>query len=113
MKKLAAFIVAGLLLTTVLDPVLIAHAQSTVTVVGSAPIPGNCVQWFSTTQIQDPGITCNGGASASPGGSNGQVQYNNSGTFGGLTNTQLTADINIATSSLSGAVPACQNKSIS
>ena len=38
--------------------------------------------------------------------SSGQIQYNNSGAFGGLTNTQLTADINAFSSSLSGAVPA-------
>lgn len=44
--------------------------------------------------------------SASPGGSSGQVQYNNAGAFGGLTNTQLTADINAFSSTLSGAAPA-------
>jgi hypothetical protein len=41
-----------------------------------------------------------------PGGSNGQVQYNNSGSFGGYTATQLTALLNVFTSSLSGVVPA-------
>ena len=46
------------------------------------------------------------GGGGSPGGSNGQVQYNNSGAFGGLTNVQLTADINAFTTSLSGAAPA-------
>ena len=46
------------------------------------------------------------GGSGSPGGSNGQVQYNNSGAFGGLTNVQLNADINAFTTSLSGAAPA-------
>jgi hypothetical protein len=50
-----------------------------------------------------------GGGGGSPGGINGQVQYNNSGSFGGLTNAQLTADINVATASLSGAVPAWPN----
>ena len=40
-----------------------------------------------------------------PGGLNGQVQFNNAGVFGGLTNTQLTALINPFTSILSGAVP--------
>jgi len=47
-----------------------------------------------------------GGGGGSPGGSSGQVQYNNAGAFGGLTNTQLTALINPFTSALSGAVPA-------
>lgn len=41
-----------------------------------------------------------------PGGSSGQVQYNNSGVFGGLTSAQLTSDINNFTSSLPGAAPA-------
>jgi hypothetical protein len=40
-----------------------------------------------------------------PGGVSGNVQFNNAGTFGGLTNTQLTADINTFTAGLSGAVP--------
>jgi hypothetical protein len=82
-----------------------ARAQSPVSVIGPVT-PGNCVSWFSTTQLKDPGYTCNNGSAASPGGSNGQVQYNNAGNFGGLTNTQLTALINTATASLSGAVPA-------
>jgi len=43
---------------------------------------------------------------ANPGGSPGQVQFNNTGVFGGLTNTQLTALVNSFSSSLSGSVPA-------
>lgn len=46
------------------------------------------------------------GGSGSPGGSNGQIQYNNAGAFGGLTDTQLTTHINTFTSLLSGAAPA-------
>src|SRR5580693_8377971 len=94
--------VVFLLLTTAV------YAQQPVTVIGPVT-PGNCVQWFSTSQLKDPGITCNGGTSTSPGGSNLQVQYNNAGTFGGYTNTQLTALINAATASLSGALPAWPN----
>src|SRR6185437_10095173 len=41
-----------------------------------------------------------------PGGTNGQVQYNNAGGFGGYTNTQLTALINTFTATLPGSVPA-------
>jgi hypothetical protein len=41
-----------------------------------------------------------------PGGTNGQVQYNNGGVFGGLTDPALTARIQPFTSGLSGAVPA-------
>jgi hypothetical protein len=59
---------------------------------------GNTVK-FTGAQVQAL-------AGATPGGSSGNVQYNNGGTFGGLTNTQLTADINPFSSSLSGAVPA-------
>jgi len=40
------------------------------------------------------------------GGTNGQVQVNNAGALGGLTNTQLTADINTFTPTLPGTVPA-------
>jgi hypothetical protein len=56
-----------------------------VTVIGPAPIPGDCVKFFSTTQIQDALTTCNSGAASNPGGSSGQIQYNNSGAFGGFT----------------------------
>jgi hypothetical protein len=47
-----------------------------------------------------------GGSGGTPGGSSGQVQYNNGGAFGGLTNAALTADIATFTASLSGAAPA-------
>ena len=52
-----------------------------------------------------PGPVANSALTGVPGGSPGQVQYNNTGVFGGLTNTQLTADINTFTSTLSGATP--------
>lgn len=45
-------------------------------------------------------------ALTAPGGTNGQVQANNAGAFGGLTNTQLTALVNDFTSLLPGSVPA-------
>ena len=51
-------------------------------------------------------LATGGGGGGIPGGSNLQVQYNNVGAFGGYTNTQLTALINPATSSLTGALPA-------
>jgi len=49
---------------------------------------------------------CAGISATSPGGSSGNIQYNNGGAFGGLTDTQLTTHINAFSSSLSGAVPA-------
>ena len=68
-----------------------ARAQSTVTVIG--PItPGDCAVFNSTTVIKDSGSTgCTGGGGGSPGGSNGQVQFNNAGSFGGLSNVQPSA----------------------
>jgi hypothetical protein len=45
-----------------------------------------------------------------PGGTNGQVQTNNgAGGLAGITNTQLTADINNVTASLPGLIPAFPN----
>lgn len=40
-----------------------------------------------------------------PGGSNNEIQFNNFGIFGGLTDAQLTARIALFTNLLSGAVP--------
>jgi hypothetical protein len=40
-----------------------------------------------------------------PGGVNGDVQFNFNGTFGGLTDIQLTSRIALFTAALSGAVP--------
>jgi hypothetical protein len=48
----------------------------------------------------------NGGGGGSPGGGSGQIQFNNSGAFGGLTDVQVTARIQSFTGSLSGAAPA-------
>lgn len=45
------------------------------------------------------------GVLGAPGGVNGNVQYNANGAFGGLTNAQLTALINVFSGTLSGAVP--------
>jgi hypothetical protein len=47
-----------------------------------------------------------GGSPTPPGGSNLQIQYNNSGSFGGLTDVQVTARIQTFSTTLSGAVPA-------
>lgn len=46
------------------------------------------------------------GVLGAPGGASGNIQYNANGAFGGLTNTQVTALINLFTATLSGAVPA-------
>lgn len=44
---------------------------------------GNCTKWVGVGLIADAGGGC--GGSGSPGGSNTQVQYNNAGSFGGIT----------------------------
>jgi hypothetical protein len=46
-----------------------------------------------------------GGGGGTPGGLNGNVQFNNTGAFGGYTDTQLTTHINIFSAVLAGAVP--------
>lgn len=60
------------------------NASGGVAAVNGSPIVGNCLKW-SSTGVQDAGSTCGGGGSGSPGGTSGQVQYNNSGAFGGFT----------------------------
>ena len=47
-----------------------------------------------------------GGGGGSPGGSNGDIQYNNAGAFGGLTDAQVTARLGVFTSGAKGLVPA-------
>ncbi len=54
-------------------------------------------------------LLADGGAPFAPGGSSGQVQINQAGVFGGITNTALTALINPATAALSGALPSWPN----
>jgi hypothetical protein len=49
----------------------------------SAPTNGNCAQWGANGQLGEAAAAC--GAGGAPGGSSGQIQYNNAGAFGGLT----------------------------
>jgi hypothetical protein len=48
------------------------------------PTAGHCAAWLSATLIGDSGTACGSGGSGTPGGSSGQIQYNNAGAFGGL-----------------------------
>ncbi len=68
--------------------------------------PANTLCGNATGASALPKPTSNSVLTGVPGGSSGQVQFNNSGVFGGLTNTQLTALVNSFTSGLSGSVPA-------
>lgn len=74
-----------------------------------SPSPGEIGYNTSLSAVDlftSAGWTSLGAGGGTPGGLNGQVQYNNSDSFGGLTNTQLTALVNPFSSSFSGAVPA-------
>lgn len=71
---------------------------------GASPAANDCVKFINRSLVTTTGAAC--ATATAPGGSNLQVQYNNAGAFGGYTNTQLTALINAATNSLSGALPA-------
>lgn len=64
----------------------------------SAPTGGNCVKWGSNFQLQDSGSVCAGGSL--PGGSNTQLQYNNSGVLAGA------ADFAYVTHTLTGGASA-------
>ena len=44
---------------------------------------GDCIGWASPGVIKDAGVTC--AQVIAPAGTNGQIQYNNNGVFGGLT----------------------------
>lgn len=58
-------------------------AQVTGGVVFIPPVtPNHCAAWNSPNVLKDSGGSC--GGSGSPGGSNTQLQYNNSGSFGGI-----------------------------
>ena len=64
---------------------------ASVPLISGTPSTGNCVKWASATTIADQGAACgSGGAGGSPGGSSGQIQYNNAGAFGGLALGDLT-----------------------
>lgn len=68
--------------------------------------PNNTVCGNITGSANLPRPTNPSAFQGSAGGSNGQIQYNNSGVLGGLTDPQVTARIQAFTSVLSGAVPA-------
>ena len=50
-----------------------------------ATTTGDCVEFDANGNTVDAGAACGGGAAGNPGGSNGQLQYNNAGVFGGFT----------------------------
>lgn len=77
-----------------------AHAQNKIC---PTPAPGDSTNKCASTAFVGAAVAA---AATPPGGVNGQVQFNNSGVFGGLSNAQLTAIINPYTAILSGAVPA-------
>lgn len=52
------------------------------------PAATHCAEWSSSGMLEDSGGACGGGG-GTPGGTNGQLQYNNSGAFGGFTVTSF------------------------
>lgn len=65
--------------------------------------------WAGGTGVDPTCVNNGGGGGGTPGGANLNVQYNNGGSFGGLTDVQLTARIQPATAASSGALPAWPN----
>jgi hypothetical protein len=74
----------------------------TTTLSGSVPAPGS----VAGKVLSDNGTWIAQSGGGAPGGANGNLQFNNSGSFGGLTDVQVTARIQQFTTALSGAVPA-------
>lgn len=58
------------------------------------PTSGNCAQFDANGNPADSGSAC-GGAGASPGGNNGEAQYNGSGSFTGLPRSVMTSGGNV------------------
>jgi hypothetical protein len=80
----------GLLLIALLSP---AFAQNSGSITGGpqfnvvSPLNGQCFAYNLATNTWINTSLCNGGGGGStPGGTNGQLQYNNNGVFGGTTN---------------------------
>lgn len=68
----------------------VAPSTYTVTSSSTTPTAGHCVAWGSTNYtLIDVGSNC-GGGSATPGGNNRDVQFNNNGLLGGDTNFFIT-----------------------
>ncbi|MDA3834179.1 MAG: hypothetical protein PF495_12370, partial [Spirochaetales bacterium] len=53
-------------------------------VTGTSGTSGDCAQWNANGDLVTAGVAC-GGTGDAPGGSNGQIQYDASGTFAGAT----------------------------
>ena len=69
-----------LILAATIDP---APAQYGGVVFVPPITPGDCVKWLHINVLADSGGAC--GGTGSPGGSNTQVQFNSSSSFGGIT----------------------------
>lgn len=72
-------------------------------------IAGSLSFLVNGTVIDIASVNVTIGTTSITGGATGRVLYDNNGVFGEYTQTGLTAQINLATSSLSGAVPSFPN----
>jgi hypothetical protein len=72
--------------------------------VHGTPTPGDCALWYDATHVEDSGTS---GCGSAPGGSSGQIEYNNAGAFGGFTpGGDLTfANPNFTVTKIGGATP--------
>lgn len=61
----------------------------------TGPTPGGCLTLTSGNIATTTGSPC-GGSGSTPGGSSGQVQYNGSGSFAGVSTTTVSAGTNIS-----------------
>ena len=53
--------------------------------ISGAPVAGNCAKWLNATTLADSAGLC--GGTGAPGGVNGQIQVNSTGSFGGISTT--------------------------
>jgi hypothetical protein len=74
----------------------------------STPLTGNELYYAVSSANVDVKVLGSllGGGGGTPGGVSPQIQYNNAGAFGGLTDGQVTSRIQSFSSALSGATPA-------
>jgi hypothetical protein len=113
------YYIGGTLLKNVAETLTnktISGASNTLSNIGNASLTNSATTVNGQTCTL--GATCTISASASSltigttttsGGTSGRVLYDNAGVLGEYTAAQLTAQINVATTSLSGAVPAWPN----
>jgi hypothetical protein len=75
---------------------------------GPSVTAGHCVDWTGSYTLGDTGAACGSGSGGTPGGSTGQLQYDNAGSFGGAKSFVTSSSMTI-TSSMSVTTNGAQN----